>query len=149
MIINPTSLADSTFEEIYDRAEGRFANYRRPWLWAANDWGLGKYRALYLEREMDCWRALCEGESVEDAQRIAGVEDTTVSYQTSLLARWHEWLEQEVPDDAAQHACPANPHCGGDECGGDPVCECAPGECPESDDDPMNDFNYVGSKHHY
>jgi hypothetical protein len=29
------------------------------------------------------------------------------------------------------HECPDNEHLGCGECGGDPVCECEPGECPE------------------
>ena len=125
MIINPTKLADSVMSEIAERANGRFANYRRPWLWAANDWGLDKYRAQYLQREMDCWQALLDGESVEDAQRISGVEPSNARHQGVLLGRV-----------GAFQGC--------NRCGGDPVCECAPRKCAED-----NDFNYVGSKHHY
>ncbi len=34
----------------------------------------------------------------------------------------------------ADHECPENPHLGCDECGGDPVCNCAPGDCPEDEE---------------
>ena len=30
-----------------------------------------------------------------------------------------------------EHECPENTHLGCGECGGKPVCECAPGDCPE------------------
>ena len=137
MIINPTKLADSVMSEIAERANGRFANYRRPWIWAAYDWGLDKYRGQYLQREMDCWQALLDGESVEDAQRLSGVEPSTAREQGVLLGRVgarckHEDFEETLDG----NRCLA--------CG-----ETEEGDAAPSRDDPANDFNYVGSKHHY
>jgi hypothetical protein len=42
-----------------------------------------------------------------------------------------EVAEALEPFETILHECPENPHLGCGECGGDPVCECAPGQCPE------------------
>ena len=49
-------------------------------------------------------------------------------HQEDVVAVLFEALR---PFESPGHSCPENPHVGCTECGGNPVCECAPGQCPE------------------
>lgn len=78
--INPTDLNDRSFNEIMDMAEGRFEGFRNPVIWAAQKWGLDKYRSQFLQGEMRCWQALQAGEAPPK-----GTESWVVDRQTEIL----------------------------------------------------------------
>lgn len=77
--INFTDLNDKCFNQIMDAAETSYAGYRHPVLWAAQKWGMDKYRAQYLQGEVRCWEALQAGETPK------GVNRSTVEAQIELL----------------------------------------------------------------
>ena len=78
--INFTDLSDKCFNQIMDVAETRFAGYRHPVTWAALKWGMDKYRAQFLQREVRCWEALQAGETPPK-----GTDRWLIEAQTELL----------------------------------------------------------------